>query len=228
MSFIHENPVLVAPRPVRIAGMIPHHTIFSRSHPVRLLSPPAERIASRSPDIDDSRPSADNSPRASPRSALPSEALEEFLSILRPSVSIFPPNSPRRRASNSIPAWNYERPTFNFKPRARIEAAPPKSEADDLDAARSNQPSRNALSPAPVAATPENDNTVDPDVFADSETASFRWFSSGVLSSPISRMHTRNPFLRHVATQSPTPVLPPSPATIPLPTPTPDELLDLH
>jgi hypothetical protein len=47
-------------------------------------------------------------------------------------------------------------------------------------------------------------------------------------ASPISRMHTRNPFLRHAALQSPTPVVPLSPAAIPLPTPTPDELLDLH
>jgi len=75
----------------------------------------------------------------------------------------------------------------------------------------------------------------------------FRWFSSGLLgeltqylgefwltlqyhplASPISRMHTRNPFFRHVTAQSPAPALPLSPAAIPLPTPTPDELLDLH
>ncbi|KXN90532.1 hypothetical protein AN958_04204 [Leucoagaricus sp. SymC.cos] len=228
MSFIHENPVLVAPRPVRIAASAPHHTLFSRPHPVRLLSPSVERIVERSPDIDDSRPSADSSPRASPRSALPSEALEEFLSILRPSMSIFPPNSPRRRGANTLPTWHYERPTFNLKPRARIEAAPTKSEADDLDTARSTQSSRNALSPAPTATTPDNAGTPDLDVFAEGEGSSFRWFSSGVLSSPISRMHTRNPFLRHVAAQSPTPALPLSPAAIPLPTPTPDELLDLH
>lgn len=122
------------------------------------------------------------------RSGLPSEALEEFLSILRPSVSIFPPNSPRRRAPNSLPTWHYERSTFNFKPRARIEAAPPKSETDELDAVRSTQSSRNTLSPAPVAATPEIEGTTDPDVFADAELASFRWFSSGVLCELIRRL----------------------------------------
>lgn len=67
MSFIHENPVLVAPRPVRIATGPPHHTLFTRPNPVRLLSPPADRIVDRSPDIDDPRLSTDTSPRASPR-----------------------------------------------------------------------------------------------------------------------------------------------------------------
>ena len=66
MSFIPEHPVLVAPRPVRIAAITQHH--LPRSHSVRLLSPPAERIAANhSPDSDDSRPYADDAPRASPR-----------------------------------------------------------------------------------------------------------------------------------------------------------------
>lgn len=36
-------------------------------------------------------------------------------------------------------------------------------------------------------------------------------------------MHTRNPFLRHVATDTPTPISPLSPAAIPLPLRTSDE-----
>ncbi|KAF9453280.1 hypothetical protein P691DRAFT_82912 [Macrolepiota fuliginosa MF-IS2] len=143
-------------------------------------------------------------------------------------MSMFPPNSPRRRGATSLPTWSYERPTFTFKPRARIEAAPTKGDVDDLDATRSTQSSRNDPSPAPAAATPDNEGAPDTDVSADAEGVHFRWFSSGVLSSPISRMHTRNPFLRHVAAQSPTPVIPLSPAAIPLPTPSPDELLTLH
>jgi hypothetical protein len=67
MSFIHENPVLVAPRPVRIAAAVPHHTIFARPNPVRLLSPAVERAVDRSPEVDDSRLSAETSPRPSPR-----------------------------------------------------------------------------------------------------------------------------------------------------------------
>lgn len=96
-------------------------------------------------------------------------------------MSIFPPNSPRRRGGNTLPTWHYERPTFSFKSRARIEAAPMRNDVDDLDAARSTQSSRNATSPAPVASTPENDGAPDSDAFADGEGAPFRWFSSGVL-----------------------------------------------
>lgn len=67
MSFISENPVLVAPRPVRITATSHPHTVFVRPNPVRLLSPPTERILNHSPDTDDSRLSVDSSPRASPR-----------------------------------------------------------------------------------------------------------------------------------------------------------------
>lgn len=63
MSFIHENPVLVAPRPVRLAAAASHHPIFARPNPVRLLSPAVDR----SPDVDDSRLSTEISPRPSPR-----------------------------------------------------------------------------------------------------------------------------------------------------------------
>ncbi|EKM82805.1 hypothetical protein AGABI1DRAFT_118238 [Agaricus bisporus var. burnettii JB137-S8] len=223
MSFIHENPVLVAPRPIRLAAAAAsHHSIFARPNPIRLLSPAAERAVDRSPDTDDTRLSAENSPRPSPRSGLPSEALEEFLSILRPSM--FPPNSPRRRTANTVPPWHYERSTVNLKSWARLEGAPMKNETDDLDLPRF---ANDGFSPAPVGTITEQGLT-DGDSLMDGDNASFRWFSSNVLSSPVSRMHTRNPFLRHAALQSPTPVVPLSPAAIPLPTPTPDELLDLH
>jgi len=119
------------------------------------------------------------------RSALPSEALEEFLSILRPSVSIFPSNTPRRRAPNHVASWPYERSTFSFRPWARIEAAPAKSEVDDSDVARSSQPSRNALSPKPGPATPEIDASLEMEPFIDGEPTPFRWFSSGVLGELI-------------------------------------------
>ena len=49
------------------------------------------------------------------------------------------------------------------------------------------------------------------------------------LASPVSRMHTRNPFLRHSDDRSPAPSAPSAPLTpaaVPLPLPTPDELVD--
>lgn len=52
-----------------------------------------------------------------------------------------------------------------------------------------------------------------------------RWLRHSVLSSPVSRMHTRNPFLKHIAEL---PVPPLSPAAVPLPTPSPNELHELE
>ncbi|KAI0282205.1 hypothetical protein BGY98DRAFT_956279 [Russula aff. rugulosa BPL654] len=58
-----------------------------------------------------------------------------------------------------------------------------------------------------------------------------RFFSSGPLASPISRIHTRNPFQRHTSYETslvPAPYLPQdralSPASVALPSPTPSEL----
>ena len=39
-------------------------------------------------------------------------------------------------------------------------------------------------------------------------------------------MHTRNPFLRNSDDRSPAPIAPLTPAAVPLPLPTPDELVD--
>jgi hypothetical protein len=46
------------------------------------------------------------------------------------------------------------------------------------------------------------------------------------LASPVSRMHTRNPFLRNSDNRSPARIAPLTPAAVPLPPPTPDELID--
>ncbi|TEB35963.1 hypothetical protein FA13DRAFT_1727524 [Coprinellus micaceus] len=51
-----------------------------------------------------------------------------------------------------------------------------------------------------------------------------RWLRHSVLSSPVSRMQTRNPFLKQIV-ELPRPPL--SPAAVPLPTPTPSEMLEL-
>ncbi|KAF9458661.1 hypothetical protein BDZ94DRAFT_1325368 [Collybia nuda] len=218
----NDHPVLVAPRPVRLTSG--HHAIITRSHHERV------RI-NDSNGLDDfkvslfSDSSSDKdlaSPRSSPRSGLPSEALEEFLSILRP--SFFPPTSPilrTRRQGASLPTFQHER-SFSYKGRGRLEIASQKNDGDDIDISRSTQPSRNTC-----PNTPDSPN--DPDVTMESEgdIPSLRWFKANILSSPISRTHTRNPFLRNHSNHSPGAISPLSPAAIPLPLPTADEMFEI-
>ncbi|KAJ7043201.1 hypothetical protein C8F04DRAFT_1074025 [Mycena alexandri] len=215
MPFANDNPVLVAPRPVRL------NTLLTRS---RMLSAPDHvervRFTDENSDIDDRKISESSdkdvsSQRSSPRSGLPSEALEEFLSILRP--SFFPPASPvlitRRNGAVSLPTFHHER-SYSLKGRGLLQQK--NDVVDELEVSRSTQPSRNTTQ------TPDAEG----DEF-DGNTLPIRWFSSTVLSSPISRMHTRNPFQRHL---SPGPVSPItlSPAAIPLPlSPTPDEMIEI-
>jgi hypothetical protein len=137
-----------------------------RSLPAPLLGEPPRTAFS-------SLPSHKPTPR---RLGLPSEALEEFLSILRPSM--FPPNSPRRRTANTVPPWNIERSTVNLKSWARIEGPPPKTDIDDRDLPRF---ANDGLSPAPVGTIPEKEGMIDGDTPLDADAAPFRWFSSGVL-----------------------------------------------
>ncbi|KAF9001905.1 hypothetical protein BDQ17DRAFT_1357695 [Cyathus striatus] len=214
-------PVLVAPRPVRLTS----HVVFNRSSstPVRLLSASPDPPRSPDPLSDKPLPSS----RASPRSALSSEALEEFLSILRP--SFFPPTSPTlrpRRPGSTLPPFHYER-HFAFKSRPRIETVHRRTDIaspEDPDLCRSVNSSSRSSSRTPESGEPD----VCPEIHAiQTEGVSYRWFPSTVLSSPISRMHTRNPFMKHVTSQSPSPVLNLSPAAVPLPLPTPDELLEI-
>ena len=118
---VNDNPLLVAPRPVRLTA----------AHP-RALKIVHLDDAENVDDVKPARIYADASPpRASPRcvslpypdwpssppsSSLPSEALEEFLSILRP--AIFPPSSPvlrpRRNGALTLPAFGV---AYKTKPR---------------------------------------------------------------------------------------------------------------
>lgn len=177
------------------------------------------------------------------RSGLPSEALEEFLSILRP--SFFPPTSPilrTRRQGASLPTFQHER-SFSYKSRGRLEIASQKNDGDDIDISRSTQPSRNTC-----PSTPDSLNDPDGMTEPDGDSPSLRWFKANILgespllraltaytshtwsptssASPISRTHTRNPFLRNPSNHSPGPISPLSPAAIPLPLPTADEMMD--
>jgi len=219
-NVVNDNPLLVAPRPVRV-------THFTRS--LKIAPPQLDE----SENLDDSRlPSRtfqstqasdkDPSPRASPRSSLPSEALEEFLSILRP--AIFPPSSPvlrpRRNGALSLPA-------FSVTYKSKIDSFTKSDQhlPDELDPQRQTP----TCSPEPIADhLPGNWDIFSPEITS-------RWHAQ-VLASPISRMHTRNPFPRHAAhditlspihsspTMTSTPI---SPAAIPLPAPSPDETLEV-
>ncbi|KAF5387073.1 hypothetical protein D9615_001645 [Tricholomella constricta] len=223
MSFTtNDHPVLVAPRPVRLSSA--YHAIVTKAHSGH------DRVkVGDTNSIDDfklalfSDSSSDKdqvSPRSSPRSGLPTEALEEFLSILRP--SFFPPASPvlrtRRQGAASLPTFSQER-VFPYKGRGRLEIIPQSNDIlDEMDITRSQQPSRNTLS-----RTPDPEPSFD----SDADIPAYRWCKSNILSSPISRNHTRNPFLRHASNQSPGVISPLSPAAIPLPLPTPDEIMEM-
>jgi len=157
---------VVAPRPVRLAN-----SFFQRD----------DLKVSFHADIADIAEKTHSPDR--PRSALQTEALEEFLSILRPSFL----RKPR---------------SLTTKPRHRLDVP---SDHYNLDA-------RDLTTPPGT-----QDIHFEPDT---------RWFSSSLLSSPVSRMHTRNPFLRNCDNRSPAPIAPPTPAAIPLPPFTPEELLN--
>ncbi|KDR81466.1 hypothetical protein GALMADRAFT_239415 [Galerina marginata CBS 339.88] len=166
----NETPIVVAPRPVRLSSAF--FTCRQDSDDLRLAFNVPESLS-----------------RASSRSALPSEALEEFLSILTPSFL----HKPR---------------SLTFLPDRNISLRPVQHRID--------HDSRDDLQ------QPESPKSDSKPAQVDSDA---RWFSSVFLSSPVSRTHTRNPFQRHHEPRSP-PVSPLTPAAVPLPSPTPDELIE--
>jgi len=108
------------------------------------------------------------------RSGLPSEALEEFLSILRP--SFFPPTSPvlrTRRQGVSLPTLQHKR-SF-YRGRGRLEIVP-QNRDEELDIPRSAQPSRNT-----ICSTPDTFNDVDGSIEVDTDSPPVRWFKTNVL-----------------------------------------------
>ncbi|GJE90857.1 hypothetical protein PsYK624_070010 [Phanerochaete sordida] len=224
-----ENLVLIAPRPVRLAAPAPFYppSILHRPQAInafRFASPSSdalERLKLSDDSVDDdpkSEPPAPSerdrpvSPRASPRSTLPSEAMEEFLSILRPSTFLFPPTSPILRPSNGLAHGfvTYRRPG-----------------SCSLSPAMSNEGLGITLA----------DRNDDMNKDGDAVAYPFKIIGSGHLSSPVARTHTRNSFPRQPSFEngptafiraqsaSPSPsVVALSPAAVPLPLPTPDEM----
>ncbi|KAF8136106.1 hypothetical protein EV363DRAFT_1428566 [Boletus edulis] len=224
MNFnVNDNPLLVAPRPVRLTAAYPRSLKIAPSphddaENVDEIKFTSSRLHSIQP-LD-----KDSSPRASPRSSLPSEALEEFLSILRP--AIFPPSSPvLRTRRNGALAFGVA-----YKPKPKIDSSFTKSDqpnssiVDESDLVRQTP----TCSPEPTSDHfPGNWDIFGPEITS-------RWHAQ-VLASPISRMQTRNPFPRYAAhdlTLSPirsSPTIastPVSPAAVPLPAPSPDETLE--
>ncbi|KAH9854119.1 hypothetical protein C2E23DRAFT_819673 [Lenzites betulinus] len=221
----NDHLVLVAPRPVRLAaGAAPfafHSPVAHRPRSrAALLSAATDAfdrlmLSEDASDQQEHKPAElyerdSLSPLPSPRST-PAEALEEFLSILQhPSALRFQPTSPVIRPANS----NNNTHFFTYR-RQTPSSLSPSLPSDGLGLTIATHADEKA---------------------SEAGTYSFRVIGNA-LGSPISRMHTRNPFPRHQAYEngvvgllrppsalSPSPSLMLPPAAIPLPSPTPDEM----
>ncbi|KAF5372993.1 hypothetical protein D9758_001667 [Tetrapyrgos nigripes] len=175
------QPLLVAPRPV-----------YGRTL-VRFVSAPEPAEQQSAP---------------SPKPSLPSEALEEFLSILRHRSPVRSRRQPSLSALSTI-HQGHERSFFTHRPLDSNVIV------DELERSTSRSLSR---------ASQHSDLDVQADLkLLDIEDTPFRWFASSLLASPISR-NGCNPFQRHATPSGARAISPAlSPAKIPLPLPTPDE-----
>lgn len=108
-------------------------------------------------------------------SSLPSEALEEFLSILNPS-SFFPPSPILRARRNGASL-----PNFPYQYRARVlhSRGDSISLVEEIDRARSNASTR-----SPEYSV-ERDEAIDHERH---ESEAFRWFASSTLCTHHSRL----------------------------------------
>ena len=171
---------------------------------------------------------------------MPSEALEEFLSILKPSFG--PSYSPVSRRQVSMPMFMQDS-ALRLKSRMdRVQSRVDMDGFSDVDRTLATLSRNTMRTPSP--------NSDDLDI-----PASLRWFSANILcecpfsssetpahlrnlriiASPVSRNNTRNPFQRHASyalyptSQSPRlpslPMTPLSPAAVPLPLPSSDEAI---
>ncbi|THH06750.1 hypothetical protein EW145_g3865 [Phellinidium pouzarii] len=184
-----SDVVLVAPRPLRLASLS-----ASQRQPyspiARIVSPPVDTLTrvklvdgDQYSEDDISSPSGRTS--TSPRLNLSSDALEEFLSILRP--SFFMPSSPTFRALRHEPGSTLmiERQQI-FRPRdvSGSRSSPTGSvTAEDVDVVNTSGSSTPAIDDRQYG---DNDQLVGN-----------LWRIPGILESPVSRTNTRNPFQRH-------------------------------
>ncbi|KAF7975298.1 hypothetical protein HWV62_10068 [Athelia sp. TMB] len=222
-----NTPILVAPRPVRIAS---DGAMYLRrsSTPFRFVSAVTDRLerARIGEDIefDDHKATAMvhsptpekemPSPRSSP--SLPSEALEEFLSILRPSA-FFPSSSPilrTRRNGASLAHFPYQ-----FKARVLHSRGDSISLVEEMDS-----PNHTPTMSTDFMIERGESGAADHER-SDSETP--RWFTASALSSPVSRIHTRNPFVTGLLRNGQLTPSPISPRAIPLPSPSPEEMVEV-
>ena len=148
-------------------------------------------------------------------SSLPSEALEEFLSILKP--TFFSPTSPILRArihgsTISLPNIPSERP-YPFKNRGRLEVVPQKNESnglEDTDLTHAIQSCLDTSSSTPESVSDKGEGGAD----FDSDLLNARWYtahchcacfsSSIVLDEPSSQPIPSFPYLQN-ANQKPFP-----------------------
>ncbi|KAF9791177.1 hypothetical protein BJ322DRAFT_1104836 [Thelephora terrestris] len=209
MSFnaTDDNLVLVAPRPVRLAASFsPVLATRTNSAAFRVLSTTPTDALDRIKFADDNQDTKDGQPehaaaRMSPRASLPSEALEEFLSILRPSSFIYSsPTSPILRRRNNGAMIPFDRQ-------------------------QSTRRSENAWSPQPPSPNRATSSvkTLTPDdlvsaerIDSDHDISTITWYpfdwrtgSSGATSSPlhspVNRAQAHNPFGKRHSQQSITP-----------------------
>ncbi|KAI0811273.1 hypothetical protein BC629DRAFT_1480031 [Irpex lacteus] len=221
-----DNLILVAPRPVRLGQPTPFSSFspsfLHRPQPskanasfrytpapteafdrLKLTADSEDDLSAQSQDLD--RPI---SRCASPLSNPPSEAMEEFLSIIRPSFAMFQPTSPILRSSNGV--------AHGFVPYRHALSPAMSNEGLGLSAADQSD-----------NASKENEMVVYP----------FRLLAASPLSSPVLRARNpfprHQPFEGQVSafiaqrssSSTPSPASATlSPSAIPLPSPTPDEM----
>ncbi|KAJ8517322.1 hypothetical protein ONZ45_g5492 [Pleurotus djamor] len=173
-----QVPVLVAPRPVRLSTAPSAWLLHSR----RVVDQAEPTVApARTPSVE--QPSASTSPLLShPSVGDSSAALEEFLSILRPSAAS--PNifSNGRRPPAQL-SFN-----VNYKRSLTMSSHSPKSPSLE-----------NFVYNAPRTPSAESNILIADDPLLGNN----QFIRSAVLSSPISRTNTRNPFQRHPSYEIP-------------------------
>lgn len=195
---MHEH--LIAPRPVRIASnpLLPYNNI-RRQTPSSIRSPGAMVSMKFVPPLSPTEPLAkpphdnfdaivdDQSPRstpATPRSPgpLPPETLEEFLSILRPSVMPF--HSLRVYSTSPIRTSLRSHTPLGALTAGSSDSTTPMG-SPDAPIRQDNKP------PFSSHSSWQSDKS-----HSELESIIPIWRSGGILSSPVSRTHTRNPFAR--------------------------------